>query len=55
VPLAVVGVRLLLDPMSGAGYYAVAFSLLAMVGAAFAVEFVSAAFAPRRAAAEGRA
>ena len=56
VPLAVVGVRLLLDPMSGAGYYGVAFALLALVAAAFAVDFVAAALAPRRAGvAEGRA
>jgi hypothetical protein len=48
VPLAVVGVRLVLDPMSGAGYYAIAFALLAMVAAAFAAEWIAAALAPRR-------
>ncbi len=55
VPLAVVVVRLLLDPMSGAGYYAVAVELLALAGCGFAAECATAALAPRRAVSGGRA
>jgi hypothetical protein len=40
VPIAIVLVRLLLDPMSGEGYYGLALALLALLAAPFAVRYV---------------
>lgn len=54
-PAAIVTARLLLDPVSGAGYYSVALSLLGLVAVPYAVDYVPRLLRPPRRAAQGRA
>jgi hypothetical protein len=54
-PAAIVSARLLLDPVSGAGYYSVALSLLALVAIPYAADYVPRLLRPARRAAEGSA
>jgi hypothetical protein len=54
-PAAIVTARLLLDPISGASYYSVALSLLALVAIPFAADYVAELLHPAAEAAEGSA
>jgi hypothetical protein len=54
-PAAIVTARLLLDPVSGAGYYSVALSLLALVAIPYAADYVGQLLRPPGRAAEGSA